>query len=175
MVPEALLKDASGRRGARLGGHGNNAARKTSGLEPALIDCAPIRLRSFELPDDQRAFTINVAGPAALFVAKLVKINERTSTPERLQPKDGLDILRILQATNSETLASKLRDLEANTLSSDVTCAAMSFLRQDGAAPEGVLATLAVQASRGLDDPRSVSGSMTALIEDLLDSYGGRG
>src|SRR5262245_64306124 len=74
MVPEAL--GGTGRRGARLGVHGNDVARKAKGLEAALVDRSLRTLKSLD-PEDQREIEIAVAGPAALLVAKLHKITER--------------------------------------------------------------------------------------------------
>jgi hypothetical protein len=67
MVPEAL-SGSSGRRGARLPVHGNRVARRTTGLEPALVDNEQQKLTSLDNGDD-RSHVIRVAGPAALLVA----------------------------------------------------------------------------------------------------------
>ena len=63
LVPEAV----GGRygRGANLGVHGKRAARQVRGLEGALV------------AEDDRAYEINVAGPAALLVAKVHKLLDR--------------------------------------------------------------------------------------------------
>ncbi|WP_086819447.1 hypothetical protein [Allokutzneria sp. NRRL B-24872] len=76
--------------------HGNKVARRTVGLEPALIDNAWHEIAALD-PSDSRRARLRVAGPAALLVAKIVKIEERRATPHRLKPKDGLDVLRLLQ------------------------------------------------------------------------------
>ena len=95
MVPEAV--GGPGRRGARLGPHGNRAARKARGLEATLVDQQQRTIESLEDKDD-RTFEVAVAGPAALLGAKLHKIAERVDTPGRREDKDALDILRLLQA-----------------------------------------------------------------------------
>lgn len=95
MVPGSLSGNG-GRRGARLSIHGNRVARRTPGLEPTIVDNEPHKLSPFEA-DDCGPVQVRVAGPAALLVTKLVKIEERRSTPARQKPKDGLDILRLLQ------------------------------------------------------------------------------
>jgi hypothetical protein len=46
-------------------------------------------------PGDDRVFTANVAGSAALLVAKLHKLGERQATPGRLVDKDAHDIYRL--------------------------------------------------------------------------------
>jgi len=102
MVPEAL--GGPGRRGARLGPHGNKIARKARGLEATLVDR---RQRTIEALDgaDGRAFEVAVAGPAALMVAKLHKIAERIDKPGRSEDKDALDVLRLLRGISTEAMA----------------------------------------------------------------------
>ena len=94
LVPTSL--GGSGRRGARLGSHGTEVARKATGLEAALVDHTRVKLSSLEAADT-RTFDVSVAGIAALLVAKLHKIAERKDAPARLQDKDALDILRLLR------------------------------------------------------------------------------
>jgi hypothetical protein len=79
MVPESLA-GAGGSRGARIPPHSKHAARRAIGLEAAVVDHAPMRITSLD-PRDRRVCTVDVASPAALLVAKLHKIAERTSTP----------------------------------------------------------------------------------------------
>jgi hypothetical protein len=170
MVPEVLAGPA-GRRGARLPAHGNQAARKTSGLEPAIIDSSPIQLTALD-PIDDRRFTIKIAGPTALLIAKLTKIEERFEDARRLAPKDGLDVLRLLQTTETAVLARTLRTLETDPLSAAVTRSAVEFLRREGAHPQAALPTVAVQAVGVLEEPETIAASMAFLVQDLLDSYG---
>ncbi|WP_051703869.1 hypothetical protein [Glycomyces sp. NRRL B-16210] len=169
MVAAEQMSNTGGRRGARLGVHGNKAARKTAGLEPALIDNDPVEIRSFEPEADPRVFTIRAAGPTALLIAKLTKIRERAATADRLQPKDGLDVFRLLQTSEPEMLADMLRKLVDHVLTAGVTRAAVEFLRTD---PEEVLIRLAIAATAGVEDPEIVAESMRALVEDLLESLG---
>src|SRR5436305_418223 len=63
----------SGRRGARVAPHSKHAARRAAGLEAALIDNAPSLVTPLDSRDG-RAYTANVAGPAALLVTKLHKL-----------------------------------------------------------------------------------------------------
>ena len=49
-----------------------------------------------------RSAIINVAGPAALLVAKLHKIGERVGSPDRLNDKDAHDAYRLLVATDTD-------------------------------------------------------------------------
>ena len=85
-------------RGASLGAHGRRAAMQVHGLEGALVSHQPITIRSLDRVDT-RAFDINVAGPAALLVAKIHKIAERSEDTHRnrLKDKDAFDVYRILR------------------------------------------------------------------------------
>ncbi len=105
MVPEAV--GGPGRRGARLGPHGNRAARKARGLEATLVDHQQRTIEALE-NEDERAFEVAVAGPASLLVAKLHKIAERIDTTGRREDKDALDILRLLQAVTTEVIAASM-------------------------------------------------------------------
>jgi hypothetical protein len=87
MVPEALA-GKGGRRGARIPPYSRHAARRAPGLEAAIVDNAPMTIRALD-PSDHRQATVAVAGPAALLVAKLHKIGERTDRPNRLIDKDA--------------------------------------------------------------------------------------
>lgn len=109
MVPEALA-GSGGRRGARIPPHSRNATRRTAGLEAAVVDHAPMTITALD-PADTRQATINVAGPAALLVAKLHKLVERRHDPGRLLDKDAHDIYRLLVATDTTQLATRLTEL----------------------------------------------------------------
>src|ERR1044071_4550064 len=59
-----------GRRSARLAGeHGKHTARKSEGLEGALVDHGPVEITAID-PADNRSIVVNVAGEAAMLVAK---------------------------------------------------------------------------------------------------------
>lgn len=84
MVPEALA-GGSGRRSVTIPPHDKRAARRAVGLEAAVVDHAPMEVPALALDDDRR-YTVNVAGPAGLLVAKLHKLGERQDkNPGRLQ------------------------------------------------------------------------------------------
>jgi hypothetical protein len=73
------VSPGSGRRAARLSGHGVNAVRKVDGLEGALVEQAEHDITSLEPDVAQRVVRAKVAGPGALLVAKVFKIHERRS------------------------------------------------------------------------------------------------
>lgn len=88
MVPESLAgAGGPNARGARIPPHSKHAARRAAGLEATVVDHDPMTVRALD-EDDGRAHTANVAGPAALLVAKLYKLGERQQrAPSRLVDK----------------------------------------------------------------------------------------
>jgi hypothetical protein len=165
LVPEAL--GGPGRRGARLGVHGNQVARKGRGLEAAVVDKNWVTIPALD-PGDDRRIDAWVAGPAALLVAKLHKLAERVHTPSRLDDKDALDVYRILQSLPTETLTMGLGRLESSALSRTVTAEAVGYLRDLFAGAQKTGSQLAARALTPLEDPIIVAASCAALVDDLL-------
>jgi hypothetical protein len=171
LVAESL--GGGGKRGARLGEHGNDIARKVKGLEAAVVDRSETLIRSLDV-DDTRSFEVAVAGPAALIVAKTHKIAERVGGPAtRLKNKDALDILRLLRATETMDVAATLTMLMANELAGPVTTEAIRHFERlfTGETAEGV--SMAVAATAGLEDPANIAVSMTVLARELMEAIGG--
>jgi hypothetical protein len=170
MVPDAVA-GTSGRRGARLPRHGKRVARRARGLEPALVDNAPHRITSFD-DADHRVHVVGVAGHAALLVAKTIKLAERSEQPGRLAPKDALDILRLLQASDTRPLASRLVELTNDPLAGDVTRDALAWPEKYGRDRGGPPAALLLQAVGGVGNQTTMVESLIALVDDLLRDYG---
>ena len=167
MVPEAV--GGPGRRGARLGIHGNRTARKARGLEATLVDQQQRTIESLEDKDD-RAFDVAVAGPAALIVVKLHKIAERVDTPGRREDKDALDILRLLQAVPTEVIADGVRALLEEEISAEVTEEALSFLRDLFSEPSRPGCQMAARAAVPLEPEDTIAASCAFLTQDLLQA-----
>jgi hypothetical protein len=165
MVPE--IQGGPGRRGARLGPHGNTVARKAKGLEAALVDRVPLTISALD-PADNRQVTIAVAGPTALLVAKLHKLYERRNDLNRLDNKDALDVYRLLQAVPTETLAATITTLLLDGRSREVTQLGISYLRDLFSAPDAPGSRMAGTAVESLDDPERIATSCAYLTEDLL-------
>lgn len=163
MVPEALA--GGGRRGARLGPHGNQAARRAHGLEAALIDHGPRDVRSLDHAD-ARVFVINVAGPSSLLVSKLVKISERVGDRER--NKDALDVFRLLRGVASGDLASTLSVLHDDPLASAVVRQGLSYLEDLFASPAARGNDMLAAAVAALENEATVRASCAALAQELL-------
>ncbi len=124
-------------------------------------------ISSFD-PTDNRSVTMNVAGPGALLVTKIHKIAERADEPHRLSNKDSLDVLRLLQATETADLASRLKQLLGDELSASVTSEAIEKLTPLFGSADAVGVLMAIRAAEPGANPDFISASMPALISDLL-------
>ena len=123
------------------------------------------------LDGDGRSAVINVAGSAALLVAKLHKLGERVDTPDRLNDKDAHDIYRLLVATETSELAETIRQLLAEELSQRATARALEFVQQLFAAgPVALGSTMAGRAEEGVGQPDTVSAAVSFLAQDLLSA-----
>jgi hypothetical protein len=172
MAPEALC-GRGGRRAAHLlpPHQAKATARRTRGLEPAVVD-NDVHLICALGPDDPRSFEIKVAGPAALVVSKVVKIAERREQqPHRMKPKDALDVLRLLRAVDTASLAASLATIASAEISSVVVAGAVKDLRELAADPEDLLPRLAADAEMGFSDPDEIKLSMVVLVDDLLQEF----
>lgn len=130
IVPEAVAPPG-GRRGARLGVHGRRAARRASGLEAALVDHSSLQITALD-PHDTRIVDAQVAGEAALLVAKAHKIHERhqRGRADRIDDKDAADVVRLMQTTDPATVAATLAALMAHPVSGAASTDGLAFLDQ---------------------------------------------
>lgn len=167
MVPEAV--GGGGRRAARLPGHAKEVARKARGLEAALVDKASVRIAALD-PADHRSFTVAVAGPAALLIAKLYKIAERLGERERrrLDDKDALDILRLLQAIDTGTLKASIVRLLQSDVAAETTREALGILEDHFTDPLAAGSQMAARAVGMLMSGDEVARSCAALAFDLV-------
>ncbi len=171
MVPESLA-GTRGRRGSRIPPHAYNATRRAMGLEAAVVDHAPMTVRALDR-NDTRVYTANVAGPAARLVAKMHKLGERQTTPDRLADKDAHDVYRLLVAVPTDRLAAATSDLATDDFAGPVTEQALRFLTEmfaDG--PEATGPTMAGRAEEGIGEPAVVAAAVAALAKDLLSAMG---
>lgn len=123
LVPEAVGR--GGRRAARLGVHGNKAARKAHGLEGALVSHARRRIASLD-SDADRSCILKVAGPAALLVSKMHKIGERRTpgTVNNSSPRTPLTSIG-LRAIDTAEMAEKFGLLRSHEISRNVASKAL--------------------------------------------------
>lgn len=167
IVPEQLASRA-GRRAARLpGDHGKATARKSAGLEGVVVDNDPIEIAALEDGDTRRAI-VNVAGSAALLVAKAHKLGERLATPKRLEAKDAGDVYRLFDANTPTDMAANLTTLLADKRSAQMTATALDYIRQLFATPASVGTQLAAQALQGTLPEATVTAAITGYTQTVL-------
>lgn len=128
IVPDGVA-GGRGRRGARLGVHGKRAARRAVGLEAALVDHSPMTISALEAGDD-RSVAIDVAGVAALFVAKLHKLHDRVASEseDRRDDKDAGDVIRLMQTTSADEVGSTLASLCRHEIAGPVSKTALTYI-----------------------------------------------
>ncbi|HTS25310.1 MAG TPA: GSU2403 family nucleotidyltransferase fold protein [Bryobacteraceae bacterium] len=172
MVPEAV--GGPGSRAARLVGHAKHVAQKARGLEAALIDQNMTTISALD-ETDKRAFPVAVAGPTALMVSKLHKIQERLAELEqrRLNAKDALDVLRLLRAIPTHDLASMFVKLLDTEVSKAVSREALIVLKDLFSTPRGIGSQMAVRAAGPLANADEIAGSCSILASDLLKAVPG--
>ena len=170
MVPETLA-GGSGSRAATHPPHDKRALRRAAGLEAALIDRQPMQIRALHEHDD-RVIIANVAGPAALLVAKLHKVGERAEiAPGRLVDKDAHDLYRILVAIETAPLAARLRMLRADDLAGPGTKDALGWLENLFAAgPQATGSQMAARTEAPLGTAETVAAACAVLAQDLLNA-----
>jgi hypothetical protein len=167
MVPEAV--GGGGSRAARLAGHAKHVARKARGLEAALVDKVVTPIGALD-PNDSRSFSIAIAGPAALLVSKLHKIQERLAERRRrrIDAKDALDVFRLLRAIPTTNLARTLAELLGVAVSSSVTREALVGMKELFSTPRATGTEMAVQAAGPLANADEIATSCAILTTDLL-------
>jgi hypothetical protein len=170
IVPEAA-STGEGRRGARLGTHGKRAARRAAGLEASLVDHAPMTVAALD-PADHRQVTVEVAGLAALLIAKAYKIHDRVAAgrADRLSDKDASDVYRIMQTARPAEVGTTMRGLLDDVLAATATAQALGYVRElfGRRTSEGV--GMAQRALRLAVDEAQVATLCVAFTEQLLGS-----
>jgi hypothetical protein len=148
MVPDGFAP-AGGRRSVRMGPHDRMAARRAVGLEGAAIDYDRMDVNALDSAD-ARMFTVRVAGPAALVVAKLHKINDRLKAgkPDRIAEKDAADVYRIMQAIPVDAFLVRLRSLLEDRRSAGPSSVAVGSLGVLFGAPRAQAVRMAVESLR---------------------------
>lgn len=160
-----------GTRSASLPPHDSKVARRGRGLAAVLIDNEITTISALD-PSDPRSVEIAVAGPAALIVAKCIKVKERLEVAEnggkdRTKPKDVLDIHRLLTGVELETLVGGFRLHKTQKDAHNESIEALAFLSAASADVNGLLPTLAATAAE--DDTGTVSQNFVLLVQELVE------
>lgn len=169
MVPEAVAP-GGGRRSVELEGHDRQSTRRVPGLEAALVDRGPMRIAAID-PADSRTIVAQVAGPAALMIAKLHKIGERVeSGRHRRTPvdKDAGDVYRLVQVTPHAEMAAGFRLALSTDMARPAAEVAIGLLqelfgRRQGAGVEMTIRAIGVSG----EAPATISASLTAYTAAL--------
>lgn len=169
IVPDAAAIGAPGRRGARLGAHGNRAARRVVGIEAILVDHDTMTVAALD-PADTRTVDVEVAGVAALLVAKAHKIHDRviSGRVDRLSDKDAADVVRIMQTASPREVGATLAALRQDPLAGATTETALTYVGDlfGRRAGEGVV--MAQRALRLAVPEAQVSTLCVSFAERLL-------
>ena len=135
----------------------------------ALFDHCPMPVTALD-PADDREVTVEVAGVAALLVAKAHKIRDRVASgrASRLSGKDAADLYRIMQTNRPATAAETMATLIEDPISAGVTLQALDFIRDlfGRRASEGV--AMAQRALQLAVDPDQVATLCVAFTERVL-------
>jgi hypothetical protein len=165
LVPEAL--GGAGRRGARIPPHDKMAARKVTGLEPAVVDNALNEIVALD-PADDRRYELAVAGPTALLVSKLHKLSDRQEPGTRLEDKDAHDVYRLMRAVPTVVFAEKVQFLQDDRVAGDVTRTAVELLHTLFGTSESLGSAMAGRAEALVGEPEVTAAAASALALDLL-------
>ena len=111
--------------------------------------------------------------PAALLVAKAIKLDERLAhvdhRPDRVKEQDALDAFRILQAVETQELITGFRSHLADEHAARSSKLGIDILRTHATSIGGQLPQLAARAA--MDDP-VVAASFVVLTNALLATMG---
>lgn len=169
MVPDAVA--GAGRRGVRIPPHASKAMRRSRGIEATLVDNSKMVIGTLDGMVDPREFQVSVAGPAALLVAKLHKINDRAGTPLRQDNKDAHDVYRLLRSVDTDDLVGVIGLLLGKPVCAQVTRDAIMHLdRLFARGPSAQGSVMAGAAEELVGDPVGVAESVALLAQDLLEA-----
>ena len=158
-------------RGADLGVHGVRSARQVRGLEGALVSRSPMPIGALST-EDHRSFDLQVAGPAALLVAKIHKLADRAGEQgnPRLKNKDAFDVYRLLFAIRARELAEETAALLGDDLSREVTREALEDFAELFATDSGTGTRLVVDHVGPLEDPAFIAASVVSLGQEFREA-----
>ena len=148
---------------------------RARGLEGALVSRSAMAIGGLAA-EDHRSLDLQVAGPAALLVAKIHKLADRANEQgsPRLNNKDAFDVYRLLVAIPAQELAEETTVLLGNGLSQEVTEEALADFGGLFGTETGTGTELVVDHVGPLEDPAFIAASVVALRQDFLDAVAKR-
>jgi hypothetical protein len=125
-------------------------------------------------PADARSFEVEVAGPAALLVAKAHKIRDRLSSsrPGRVDDKDAADIYRLMQTTSPSEIGARLAELRRHEIAGPATEAAIRYLADLFGHRNGDGVRMAIRALRLAIPDAQVTALATSYTERMGAALG---
>jgi len=173
MVPERYAP-GGGRRSVRLPPHDKMIARKAIGLEGSIIDHELIDVAALD-DSDRRHFTVRVAGPAALIVAKVHKLRDRLAAgkADRIADKDAADVYRIMLSVPVTEFLLRLRPLLDDETAAPVCGDAVGLLAQLFGARGAQGVRMAIDALRLAVPPERVADVCTGFVREVRATLDG--
>lgn len=170
MVPSGLAP-AGGRRSVRIPPHDKMVARKAVGLEGTVLDHDLMRVAALH-PEDTRAFTVRVAGPAALLVAKIHKLRDRLveGKTDRIADKDAADVYRLMLGVPVRELAERMHPLLRDPVAGVPSTDAMDALPRLFGARASVGVQMATQSLRVGVPAERVADVCTGFVRSFADA-----
>jgi hypothetical protein len=170
MVP-ARFAPAGGRRSVRLPPHDKMIARKAIGLEGTILDHDLIEIAALT-GSDRRRFTIRVAGPTALVVAKVHKLRDRLAEgkADRIADKDAADVYRLMLAVPVREFLLRLHPLLVDETAGPVCRDAIDLMVQlfGARGAEGI--RMAVDALRVAVPRERVADVCTGFVRQVSEA-----
>jgi hypothetical protein len=162
LVPHAL--SSGGRRTATIPPHHRRSVLRVPGIEVAMEDHKQRTIGSLEESDDQ-SLDVEVAGVAALLVAKAFKLATRLDEgrPERLIDKDASDVLGLMIASDPTEISRRFAELLTSDRVGDVAAQGLQHLIAQFGARRSPGVEMAVRALEGVRD--------AAFIEAFAPTY----
>lgn len=135
------------------------------------VDHSPMTIAALD-PNDGRSIIVEVAGLAAMLVAKAHKISDRlkTNSTDRLSDKDAADVYRIMQTVSAPELGDTLRRLRGDPIAGAVTTEALDLLRKQFGVRNGPAIAMAQRSLALAIDPDQITAVSVAFTAALLDA-----
>jgi hypothetical protein len=168
MVAEAFAP-GRGRQSVSLPPHDKMMARRAEGLEGSMIDNDPLEIAALESGDPRR-FTVRVAGPAALVIAKSFKIRDRLAADkeDRITEKAAADVYRIMLREPAPAFAARCRPLLDDEIAGPA-CRRGIELMQDLFGRRGRRGiAMAIDSLRSAVPAERVTAVMTTFVREVL-------
>jgi hypothetical protein len=171
MVPKGFAPPGSGRRSVNLPPHDKMIARQAVGLEGTVLDNDLIEVGALD-GADRRRYTVRVAGPAALVVAKVHKLRDRLAEgkDDRIADKDAADVYRLMLAVPVHDVLARLLPLLDDDVAGPPCREAVQRLSQLFGAPRSDGVRMAADALRVAVPAERVADVCTGFVRKVMEA-----